>query len=198
MSSSALFSNVLKYNDLSDKYNYEINAFLQKEVDSDLEKIYEIQINITNKSDTTKFQRITIKPDYLFGDVFTNISDSNSYIREKHKKREIIDNDFGDFIVADFNFDALEDFAIKSYSGGNGGPLYEYYIQDSTGIFHKDNYLTDEVRFFPAEMDKKHKLLRTIVHANAYGVNEFIYKYDPLKKKWTFIKCNELWRNELK
>jgi hypothetical protein len=198
VSSSTLLPNVLIYKDLSDKYFYEINTFIQKEKDGDLEKIYEIQVKIINKSDTTNFQKITIKPDWLNGDAYTNTSEASSYLIGKNKKREIFDNDFGDFIVADFNFDALEDFAVKRCSGGNGGPLYEYFIQDSTGVFHKDIFLTNEVAFFPSEIDENNKLLKTYVHANVYGVNEHIYKYDTVKMKWTYLQCNELWKKELK
>ncbi|KMQ69259.1 hypothetical protein ACM39_03950 [Chryseobacterium sp. FH2] len=39
------------------------------------------------------------------------------------------------FIIKDFNFDGLEDFAIIWDNGGNGGELYEYYFQGKNGIF---------------------------------------------------------------
>lgn len=40
-----------------------------------------------------------------------------------------------DFIVKDFNFDGLEDFAMVWDEGGNTGKLYEYYFQDKNGDF---------------------------------------------------------------
>jgi len=195
---NSLFSKEFKYYDLSEKYNYEIKTWKKKDTNMVLHEFNKIQVTIINKSDTNKIQKIIVKPETLFGDAYTKRSDVVSYITGKNKKREITDNDFGDFIVADFNFDGLEDIAIKWETGGNGGPLYEFYIQDSTGTFHKDKFLTSKVKFFPGKIDKANKTLKTYVHANVYGVNEWVYKLDALTGKWKLIKCNELWKKGLK
>ena len=43
-----------------------------------------------------------------------------------------------------------EDFAIKKDSGGNGGPLYEFYLQNVRQKFVKDDFLTNTLEFFPS------------------------------------------------
>lgn len=39
------------------------------------------------------------------------------------------------FVIRDFNFDGLIDFALLWDTGGNAGELYEYYFQDKNRIF---------------------------------------------------------------
>ena len=66
-------------------------------------------------------------------------------------------------ITLDINFDGLEDFAIINYEGGNGGPQYAYYIQKQNKQFELDKNLTENMRYFPVEINKKEKTL-TISH----------------------------------
>jgi len=96
-------------------------------------------------------------------------------------------NDSGNFIVADFNFDGLEDFAIKRDPGGNGGPLYAYFLQAEDKKFYKSSYLSNLVEFFPIEINTIKKTITTLVHANAYQKNKRTFKYNPETKKWKLI-----------
>ena len=107
-----------------------------------------------------------------------------SYQTGKNETVEEQDNDYGDIIVADFNFDKKEDLALKSDSGGNGGPAYKFYLQDSNGKFYLDNFLTDTMTYFPTHINKNNKTLTTLVHANAMELCKSIYKQDKATDKW--------------
>ncbi|MGC4041264.1 MAG: hypothetical protein QM710_10880 [Flavobacterium sp.] len=90
----------------------------------------------------------------------------------------------------DLNFDGLEDFALKSDSGGNGGPTYFFYIQNNEGKFVKDNYLTETMEFFPLEVNKRKMRLTIYVHASAYNLRKTIFAYQPKNKSWKIIRSS--------
>lgn len=182
------FAQRCRYNDLSKKYNYVVTAVKMKDADAEQTRVKKISLQIIAKADKKQIQRITITPEYLFQSAFQSCSAARSYITGKNKNAEANDNDYGDFIAADFNFDNREDFAVKRDSGGNGGAFYEYYIQDKRGTFKKDAFLTDQIGYFPGTIDARRKRLITYIHANVAGYNENIYKYNPTTKKWTALK----------
>ena len=182
------FAQRCRHNDLSKKYDYVVTAVKMKDADGGQTRIKEINLQIIAKADKKQIQRITIAPEYLFQNAFQSCLAARSYITGKNKNAEANDNDYGDFIAADFNFDNLEDFAVKRDSGGNGGAFYDYYIQDKRGTFKKDAFLTDKIGYFPGTIDARRKRLITYIHADAYGYNENIYKYNSTTGKWIFFK----------
>ncbi len=99
-----------------------------------------------------------------------------------------LDNDFGDLVVADLNFDSREDFAMIKDSGGNGGPVYNFYIQNESGEFILDKFLTEKMEFFPTRIVKSNRTLITKVHANVCQVGEHTYQLDVKLNKWKQIK----------
>ena len=103
-----------------------------------------------------------------------------------NKDSENIDNDFGDLVVADFNFDGLEDFAVKRGEGGNAGPEYNFYLQSKDSEFELNRFLSDEMMYFPFVIDPKKKRLITLVHGNAYQMSEKIFELKG-KKNWKVI-----------
>lgn len=125
---------------------------------------------------------------WIYNCHYTSTDNFRSYCTKVNANKQVVDNDFGEIIVADFNFDGLEDIAAMNDSGGNGGPLYTYFIQDSTFQFHVDYYLTNEMTFFPTIILPERKLLINSVHANAYGNNWSTYKYFPESKKWKHMR----------
>jgi hypothetical protein len=108
-----------------------------------------------------------------------------SYTTKFKADRAISDNFFGDIVVADLNFDGNDDIAVVNNGGGNGGPLYNFYIQTNDKRFVLDNFLTDSVMYFPTKIIKAKKRLITYVHAGACCVGENIYQYNKTKNTWT-------------
>jgi hypothetical protein len=106
-----------------------------------------------------------------------------------------VENDYGDIVVADFNFDNKEDFAVKSEEGGNGGPLYNFYIQTNDRKFVLENYLSNTMQWFPFEIDKAEMTLATYVRSNSSEDEKVVYKYDVEKREWKIMK-RQKYRNE--
>lgn len=169
------------HKNLSKSFNYNIR--FQRENENSCK----IKVTIIDKTSQKNLQTVVVNSEYIFEKDFNNCSTVRSYITGINENRDSIDNDFGDFIAADFNFDSKEDFALKSDSGGNGGPIYEYYIQGKNQKFERDKFLTDTVAFFPASINKSKKTLTTLVHANANERCKLIYKYDLKIKKWELV-----------
>lgn len=177
-------SQTLFHTELSSNFNFKtsINRIKTKNAfDSCL-----VKIKIYNKSDSL-VQTIRFTSTFLFEFSYSNKKSCRSYSTGKNKNSNIADNDFGDIVIADFNFDGREDFAFKTEEGGNGGPIYTFYTQSDKEKFIKSAFLTNRVIFFPSVINSSNKTLTTIVHANAMGVNYNKYKLDTLTNKWKFI-----------
>jgi len=147
-----------------------------------------VTLTIINKITKNAFQKIQLSSTYFFEKVFNKCNCVRSYSTGKNKNLMVIDNDYGDLIIADFNFDSKDDIAVKKDSGGNGGPLYDFYIQNSEGNFIRNKFLSETMEFFPTEINKEKKTLVTFVHANAYQTGESTFKFDTLTKKWKKIR----------
>jgi len=122
-------------------------------------KTQKIKIVLTNEK-TNEIQKIDFIPESLLGDFNESPSNYSYFSNEKQiiETSEGIE-DYHKLIILDVNFDGLEDFAIINYEGGNGGPQYAYYIQKSNKQFALDLNLTNNVRYFPIEINKKEKSL---------------------------------------
>ena len=129
-------------------------------------------------------QTIELDSVLLFSDDFQNCNAVRSYVTKKNIKVDALDNDYGDLIIADFNFDSKEDIAIKKDYGGNSGPLYDYYIQDNSGRFLRNFFLSEKMEFFPAIIDKKKMRLVTYLHAGVCGLGKHVYSLNKATNKW--------------
>lgn len=172
------------HKNLSKEFNFEIKVKkiinAKEEIDSNSVKVI-VYNKISNKK-----QEFNFGSSFLFEKTFIDCKTVRSYSTGINKNAEVIDNDFGDIIIADFNFDNKDDFAVKNDSGGNGGPTYNFYIQDTHKNFKLDKFLTAEMRFFPSKFIIKNKLLVTYVHANAYQLSENVFEYNTKLKKWKY------------
>lgn len=170
------------YDNLSKKFNFEVVPIPKKE------DLIHLVVHVTEKENSKRTQTLTIECEGFYLDSFDNCKNVRSYSTKLNSQLPSGDeNDSGNFIVADFNFDGLEDFAIKCDPGGNGGPLYTYFLQAEDKKFYRSKYLTDTVQFFPIEINSANKTLTTFLHANAYQKNRRIFKYNMKAKKWKLI-----------
>ena len=174
------------YTKLSDKYLFKVNTVKATTRDN-ADKISKLVLSISDQNNKL-LQQITVTPEYLYSTTFKSGDQSRSYITGKNVKAEHMDNDFGDLIIADLNFDGKEDIALKYDSGGNGGPLYNFYVWQPSGLFVKDNFLADNMQFFPADINSKDKTLTITVHASAFDNNKTTFKYNTQTKHWAIIK----------
>ncbi len=181
---------VLFFDDLSYVYNYKIidNYFCNNfkgYYDSCFRSIY-----IYNKNDSLIqkiIPNIWIIPWY-FNDEESDTNLSKSYITGKNKEIRGIDNYCGEIVVADLNFDGLEDFATPIGMGCDNGSHYAFYIQNKQNKFKLNNYLTENVIWFPDEINDSLKTFTNAVPCTVIGLNFTTYKYYPKTQKWKCIK----------
>jgi hypothetical protein len=147
-----------------------------------------IKVAVFDKSSSKQIQAIQYSSVSFFNDAFGDCGNVRSYTTNVNRDSVAVDNDYGDIIVADFNFDNKDDFAIKNNSGGNGGPEYRFYIQDTNDEFILDKFLSEKMIFFPIQINKTNHTLTTLVHANALQLTETKYKLNISTKKWKTIK----------
>ncbi len=139
-----------------------------------------IKVILKDKISKSKLDSISIMSFFYFASIFSSCDSMTSYSTKFKVDRRIIDNYFGDIVVADLNFDEKDDIAIINNCGGNGGPLYSYYVQTKDRKFILDKFLTDSMVFFPSEINKENKTLTTYVHAGICWLGERVYKFDEL------------------
>ncbi len=88
-----------------------------------------------------------------------------------------MDGYYGDLVIADLNFDNLEDFAIK-VEDSNSGSIYEFYLQDKNHKFVKDKILSSELAHFPDEINKGNNTLVRTYHIGANEAYQDTYIYN--------------------
>lgn len=142
-----------------------------------------LQIKIIDKS--ARNQLINFNPEYIY----SAPEEAVSFFNDPGINQKINKQNLPEFIIVDINFDGLEDFVIANYVGGNAGTLYAYFIQDKHGKFKIDHYLTDQVRFFPRNIDFKNKTL-TFLHLSGCcsQVNFKLQLQNSNKWKQTFYE----------
>jgi len=187
----AILTNLSKY--------YVFSITVKKEPDEHGDPIIKtIIVNIINKSNQQIKQTIVINGEYFstYTD-FQDIESVRSSITGVNENKDIIDGDYGNFIVDDFNMDDQEDFAIKTNCGeGSSGCHYKYYTLRNDGNFKEDTFLTNEISN-PPDIDTKSKTI-SIHHINwdlpntsdatPQGYIRIFYSYNSSNEKWTKIK----------
>ena len=146
-----------------------------------------VQLDIIKRTTNEKIDSIVGKLGYLYSNAFQNCQNARSYITGTNATQEAQDNNYGDLVIADFNFDSKEDVALINDSGGNGGPLYSFYLQTNNDRFKRNNFLSDTMKIFPSKMLSNTKTLITYVHAGACDVSENVFQWNEEKKDFTGI-----------
>jgi len=121
-----------------------------------------------------------------------DINDTRSYITNKNNSKQMVNNNAGDFVVADLNFDGREDFSVVNNTGADVGPYSVFYVQNAEGKFKRDVFLSDSVQFFPNEIYPKNRILVTYIHAGVCGVGQHKYK---LNKANHWHQISHIYRN---
>ncbi|MEI6123299.1 MAG: hypothetical protein WCQ95_06685 [Bacteroidota bacterium] len=174
------------HQDLSYNYDYKIKS--ERLVNfNGINDSCTVQVIVFDKKTHLKIDSLGLTSIYYYGDVFQDCNNVRSYITGKNETQRSMDNDYGEFIIVDINFDSKEDLAIINDSGGNGGTFYSFYVQDNNKKFHLDKFLTDSMVYFPSKINKKNKTIVTYVHAGVGGLGEHIYAYNDKTKLWKEI-----------
>jgi hypothetical protein len=170
------------HTNLSRVYDYKTNLQRLKRTETIFDSAI-ITVTIINKQTGKVIQTIRFVSGFVLADDFSDCSGVRSYITKENLKKETDEKSNDDLVIADLNFDGLEDIAVKYDSGGNSGSLYFFYLQNKNGQFEKDNFLTDEMQLFPAKTDLKNKQLTTYAFSSACYMGEHIYVFAAGKWK---------------
>ncbi|MFN8394583.1 MAG: hypothetical protein U0176_07930 [Bacteroidia bacterium] len=115
------------------------------------------------------------------------LSLSRSFVTGKNQNKLIYDDYYGEIVVADLNFDGLEDFGTPVDCGADNGPHYAFYIQDRPFHFKFNRYLTDKVVWFPSEFNDSLKRFTTVVPCMVSLVGRTTFHFDSISNKWKKI-----------
>ncbi len=174
------------YKELSYTFDYKVKVKKMLNTidyyDSSIVKIYIIDKNTNNFVDSVSFTSL-----FLTYNSFQDCNNVRSYISGKNETQIISDNNYGQLVIVDLNFDSKEDIAIIHDSGGSSGPHYSYFIQDQKNTFHLDQFLTDSVDFFPEEIDVKKMTLTTRVSSGAKWLSEREFHFNSNLNKWKTV-----------
>lgn len=171
------------YKNLSETFVFEVEV-VQKSV-----AFYAITIQILNTK-TGKRQDAISFSSTRFEGAFTDCNASRSYTTAyRSNSLEAADNNFGDFVVADLNFDGLEDFAVKTVTGERIGPLYDFYVQGKDQLFQLDKDLSMLLMNFPNEINPTTKQLVCTNTVGACKINERRYQLNNETQKWTELSA---------
>lgn len=177
------FSNAQNCIDFNLSKVFDFDVMLISKDEKELGNV-EITIKIFDKWKRVKVQTIKIESEFILkSESFKECSNNKKYLANTYL--ESTENDFGDLIVADLNFDGKEDIAIKREEGGNGGPLYNFYIQSKNQQFILDIYLTKKVCYFPNYIDSKLKSLQINVRVDSATRKDMTFFYIDKSKTWS-------------
>ena len=151
----------------------------------------QVKITVINKLSRKAIFTTEFASGFLYS-AYDQCNTVRSYTTGTGQDADIKDYDYGDLIVADFNFDGREDFAAKIDQGGNGGPFYRFYIQQPTGQFRLSRYLTDNVEHFPSKFDSVHKILTVLTHADSMAEGETTYKLNSQTGRWRRVSYRRI------
>ena len=178
-----------RYENLSEKFIYELSTKKNKEDNRVV--ITDLYITIINKSNSKVIQtihRFGEDVTNLFEETFTNSNASRSYLPGFKKNTRVSDedNEDGDIIVVDFNFDGKEDFAVKKDIGR--ALMYDFYYQNNENKFVLDTYLS---KHHSGMFPKFDFVKKSIIYAGFTGVDGWwknYYNYNSKSNKWVLVK----------
>ena len=123
------------------------------------------------------FRKTSFNDCYMVPSFTTGIDTSGMSIYYEHGP---------DWLIADLNFDNLEDIAVMNNWGEGKGVRYNFYIQDEDHQFTLDTFLTNTVKYFPLKINIKERSLLTVV-VDDYRECAFLhhlYKLDSETNMW--------------
>ena len=181
---------ILSFKDLSKVYNYKIiDRYYCNNSLNYYDSILRV-IKVYNKKDSL-IQRIypnlQMTPWYYYEDKLP-LRLSRSFVTGKNANYDDADNYDGEIVIADLNFDGLEDLATPVNSGADNGPHYAFYIQNKNKRFEYNSYLTEHVMWFPEKINDSLMTFTSTVPCTVIGLWYQTFKYDTTMKKWSRIK----------
>lgn len=181
----------LYFDELSDVYNYRIiDKFYANNSSRNYDSLVRI-IKVFEKNDSliqTIIPKLYLNADWYYFDREKPKKLVRSYITGENTQTKVVNNYMAHLIIADLNFDGLEDFATPIDHGADNGPHHAFYIQQKSGKFRYNQYLSNELIWFPEKFNDSLKTFTRIMAAGAWGIGYTTFKYDTIRNKWKIIK----------
>lgn len=154
-----------------------------------------VKIVLRNKNTSKYVDSLTFSAIMFLNDSYEDCDQVLSYSTGQNVDKEIVDNIYGDIVVADLNFDGLEDLAIMN-DNGNAGTYYRFFFQGDRQKFEESQFLRDSMASFPTKInpDNKTLFIRRRAGACAVAENTFILEEDGnwrTKSKKIIDHCND-------
>ena len=179
-------SNAQNCFDFDSSKEFDFNTIVTYKDEQKLGKA-DILIQIIDRKNGVKVQTILIESEFILKSKNFRFCENNkSYPSDTFLESK--ENDFGDLIVVDLNFDGKEDIAIKREEGGNGGPIFNFYIQSKNKQFILDKYLSNEMLYFPDYIDSKEKTLHVYLRIDSLSEEGITYSFSDVSKTWSILK----------
>jgi len=170
------------HTNLSEAFNFEITIETKKLSDRKYDSYILKIVPITKSAE--RLQAIYINADSYYDEDFSSCQHVRSYSTDFNNTMEVQDHDYGDFVVADYNFDLKDDFAIKRDPGFNTGPEYDYFLQTEDTDFVKNKFLSNSVVYFPDKIDAEKHQLVSWLHAGACHLGKHVYQFNSKTETW--------------
>ena len=174
------------YIHLSSQFDIEVAIRLNTTNNPDFDSTY-LRIRIFEKERGIIIQTIRKQYYCMWTDWYTNIENSRSYSTHFNTNKTVVDDDFGDVVVADLNFDGLDDFAVTYDHGADNGNHYYFYCQRPDHTFYRQVYLTDNMVHFPCIIDPINQQIITRTAAGVCCVGETVFQYNESKNSWFLL-----------
>ncbi len=184
-------ANALRYNNLSDQFDIAISIKVNTEENLNFDSTY-LKISLFEKGAQNSLQTFRKNHFWIWDEIFMDQDNARSYSTHFNEHNIAIDGDYGDVVVADLNFDGLDDFAVIYDSGINTGPSYYYYFQRPNKTFYRQVYLSETMLYFPTVIDSTNKRLITRVRSGVRHVGETTYQYNSKKDSWYLLARRRL------
>lgn len=146
-----------------------------------------VQLVIKDKTNHSVLDSFTVSSRYYDEDVFAGCENARSYSTSYRTHEEVVNGYEGDIIVADLNFDHLDDIAVISDVGFTTSSLYRYFVQTGGRTFKPEPYLSDSVSYFPNKIDPIRQQLVTRVPAGVCCLGVHTYQLGNANRQWRQI-----------
>lgn len=163
---------------LSDNFSFTLEPFYDE--DSTYKNVI---LHIYRKDDDNSIQEIPLP--HAAASLFYYSGNSRSYFTGYGKDEDAAEGMYGDIVVADFNFDGREDFAVMREVGH--AAFYDFYLQTTAGKFEEEKWLTKNMELFP-DIDSIQQTLTTFARSGVCCYTLQVYQYLPASKSYQFVR----------
>jgi len=124
------------YTQLSHQFDLNVEIRVNRTGNPDLDSTY-LRIQIINKVSKSVVQTIRKPRHWIFPDLYKDSNNSRSYSTNFNSGKTVVDDDFWDVVVADLNFDGLDDFTVTYDHEVDNGNHYYFYFQRPNKTFYR-------------------------------------------------------------